>query len=180
MYSSLAGGHPLLGLVRGARRCLAGQSWTWDGVRFEFLHPQSADARPKKINDLSCVLKVSAGAHSMLLTGDIEKPAEAELLQRSPQSLRADVLLVPHHGSRTSSSAEFIAAVRPQAAVVPVGYRNRFGHPKTEILERYRDSGTPVWRTDQEGAVTVFLLKERLAIKSQRRESRRYWHDALG
>jgi len=180
MYSSLAGGHPLLGLVRGAQRCVAGQSWTWDGVRFEFLHPQSAEARPKKINDLSCVLKVSAGAHSMLLTGDIEKPAEAELLQRSPQSLRADVLLVPHHGSRTSSSAEFIAAVRPEAAVVPVGYRNRFGHPKTEILERYRDSGTPVWRTDQEGAVTVYLLKERLEIKSQRRESRRYWHDALG
>ena len=178
LLSSLPSGHPLPGLARGARRCASGQAWTWDGVRFEILHPQSAQARARKSNDLSCVLKVSAGARAMLLTGDIETPAEAELLQRVPESLRADVLLAPHHGSRTSSSAAFLAAVRPLAAVVPAGYRNRFGHPNAEVLERYRNAGIMVRRTDLEGAVTVYLSHEKVEIKSRRRESTRYWHDA--
>src|SRR5579862_9528403 len=78
MLSSLPAGHPLLGLVPGSARCAAGQAWTWDGVRFEFLHPEGVEAPGKKTNDLSCVLKVSAGGRSMLLTGDIEKPAEME------------------------------------------------------------------------------------------------------
>ncbi len=178
IFSSLAAGHPLLGLAPEARRCAAGQAWTWDGVRFEILHPGSAQARARKTNDLSCVLKVSAGAHSMLLTGDIEKPAEADLLQRVPEALRADVLLVPHHGSRTSSSAEFLAAVRPSMAVVPVGYRNRFGHPNAEVMSRYREAGILLRRTDLEGAVTVYMSKDNLRMQSQRRENRRYWHDA--
>jgi len=178
IFSSLAAGHPLLGLAPDARRCAVGQAWNWDGVRFEILHPGSAEARVKKSNDLSCVLKVSAGSHAMLLTGDIERTAEADLLARAPGALPADVLLVPHHGSRTSSSAEFLAAVRPSAAVVPVGYRNRFGHPNAEVLERYRNAGTMLWRTDQEGAVTVYLRQDRFEMKSQRRETMRYWHDA--
>ena len=90
----------------------------------------------------------------------------------------SDVLLAPHHGSRTSSSAEFLAAVQPAAAIFPVGYRNRFGHPNAEIWERYRNAAINLWRTDLEGAVTVYLLKERIEIGSQRRERRRYWHDA--
>jgi competence protein ComEC len=178
LLSSLAAGHQLLGLAPAARRCAAGQSWTWDGVRFELLHPASPAAKAKKTNDLSCVLRVSAGAHSMLLTGDIETPAEAELLQRAPGALRADVLLVPHHGSRTSSSMEFLAAVRPALAVVPVGYRNRFRHPNPEVMERYRKAGIALRRTDLEGAVTVRLRNENIEIESQRREFSRYWHDA--
>jgi competence protein ComEC len=176
--SSLSARHPLLGLAPDARRCAAGQGWTWDGVRFELLHPESTQAKAKKSNDLSCVLKVSAGAHSMLLTGDIEKPAEADLLKRVPDALRADVLLVPHHGSRTSSSADFLTAVHPSVAVFPVGYRNRFRHPNLEVLERYRKAGMMLRRTDMEGAVTVYLRTENIDINSQRREHRRYWHDA--
>jgi competence protein ComEC len=110
----------------------------------------------------------------MLLTGIESRPKWAA----ETRSVGSSMLLVPHHGSRTSSSADFLAAVHPSIAVVPVGYRNRFGHPNAEVLERYRDSGTRVWRTDQEGAVTVYLSKEKFEIKSQRRESMRYWHDA--
>jgi competence protein ComEC len=175
LLSSLPAGHPLLGSVAGARRCVAGDAWNWDGVRFAILHPENAAARAKKSNDLSCVLKVAAGGRSMLLTGDVEKPAEAELLNRDAAAIAADVLLVPHHGSRTSSSAEFLAAVGASAAVVPVGYRNRFGHPNAEILARLTGK---VYRTDLDGAITVRLSQEVFDIGGERQARRRYWHDA--
>jgi competence protein ComEC len=178
LLHSLPTGHPLPGMAAGAQRCAAGASWEWDGVRFAVLHPASAAARAKKSNDLSCVLKVTAGARSMLLTGDIEKSAEAALAGRDAAALASDVLLAPHHGSRTSSGAGFLAAVRPAAAVVPVGYRNRFGHPNAEVVARYRDAGIRLWRTDLEGAVTVRLANDSFTLKGQRREARRYWQDA--
>jgi len=174
LLSSLPSGHPLLGNVEGARRCAAGEAWEWDGVRFDILHPAGADARAKKSNDLSCVLKVSAGGRAMLLTGDIERPAEAELLIRDAPALAADVLLVPHHGSRTSSTAEFLAAVGAQAAVVPVGYRNRFGHPNADVLDRLRAN---LHRTDLDGAVTVRFSRGIFDIRGEREARRRYWHD---
>jgi len=174
--SSLPGASPLLALAP-AQRCAAGHSWEWDGVRFDLLHP-AADAKERRTNNLSCVLKVTARGGAMLLTGDIEREAEAALLERDPAALRADVLLVPHHGSRTSSSAEFIAAVAPRAAVVPAGYRNRFGHPAADVLGRYADAGVALRRTDQEGAVTTRLLAHGLEIESERRRRGRYWHEA--
>jgi competence protein ComEC len=177
LLHSLPAGHPLPGMVPGAQRCAAGTSWEWDGVRFGVLHPAHAAARAKKSNDLSCVLKVSAGGRSMLLTGDIEKLAEAELTGRDTAALASDVLLAPHHGSRTSSGADFLAAVRPSAAVVPVGYRNRFGHPNAEVVERYRDAGIEIWRTDLEGAVTVRLAGGEFTLNSERRDQRRYWRN---
>jgi competence protein ComEC len=123
-------------------RCEAGQRWEWDGVQFAFLHPRVADypaagARPVKPNALSCVLRISNGRSSVLLTGDIERAQEAALL-RQPEALRADVLLVPHHGSKTSSSEAFIDAVSPRWALVQSGYRNRYGHPAALVVERYR------------------------------------------
>lgn len=178
LLSPLAAGHPLLGLAPETRRCAAGQRWDWDGIGFELLHPANGGVPAKKTNDQSCVLKVSAGAHAMLLTGDIEKPAEAELLQRAPLSLPADVLLVPHHGSRSSSSLEFLAAVRPSIAVVPVGYRNRFSHPNAEVLGRYASMNIRVFRTDRDGALSVRLSNESVDIKGERQQRRRYWHDA--
>ena len=178
LRSSLAQGHPLLALAQEARRCGAGEGWTWDGVRFELLHPPLAEWRPKKSNDLSCVLKVSAGGRSMLLTGDIELLAEAELVRRAAPALAADVLLVPHHGSRTSSSAGFLAAVRPAAAVIPVGYRSRFGHPHAGVLERLSDLRTEIFRTDRDGAVSVRLSRDAVEIGAERTLRRRYWHDA--
>jgi len=107
----------------------------------------------------------------MLLTGDIERGAEMKLLD---ERVRSDVLLVPHHGSRTSSSREFITAVAPGAAVVPVGYRSRFGHPAPEVLERYRVAGVRLLRTDLDGAVSLRLAKE-LQIQGERQLRGRYW-----
>jgi competence protein ComEC len=107
----------------------------------------------------------------MLLTGDIEKGAEGVL---SEGRVRADVLLVPHHGSKTSSTERFIAAVAPRWAVVAAGYRNRFGHPNEQVLERYRAAGVEVRRTDREGALQV-VLEEQPSLAGERARRGRYW-----
>ncbi len=169
LASSLAPGHSLNALAGAPRRCAAGESWQWDGVRFEFLHPAAPAARR---NDASCVLRVSTAGGSMLLTGDIERAAERELIERNP---KADILLVPHHGSRTSSTAPFIAAVAPRWAIVPVGHRSRFGHPNAEVLERYRAAGVRVVRTDQDGAVSILLDKDSVSLTGERALRGRYW-----
>jgi competence protein ComEC len=169
LASSLPAGHPLNGLAPNSRRCTAGDSWEWDGVRFEFLHPSRNDAARR--NDQSCVLRVVARQRSMLLTGDIERAAEAELAEKS---IRSDVLLVPHHGSRTSSTAQFIAAVSPGWAVVPVGYRSRFGHPNGEVLARYGAAGAAILRTDLDGAISV-RLGDDFTIETERERRARYW-----
>lgn len=174
---SLAPASPLLALAPSAARCAAGQTWEWDGVRFEMLHPAAAGAAERRTNNLSCVLRVSAQRGAMLLTGDIERVAEEELLARAPTRLRADVLLVPHHGSRTSSAEEFLAAVAPRIALVPVGYRNRFGHPAPEVLQRYARTGVPLARTDLDGALTVRLGGAGTALEAERDRRPRYWHD---
>jgi competence protein ComEC len=157
-------------------------------VRFALLAPRAADyAGGAKPNELSCVLRVaasggsSAGSSSaggsLLLTGDIERGAEAALAAQP--GIGSDVLLVPHHGSRTSSTAEFIAAVAPRWAVVPAGYRNRFGHPAREVLERYRSAGVQVLRTDLDGAITVALGGE-VAVTGERALRPRYWRRSPG
>ncbi len=168
--SSLARDHPLHSLGPRARRCAAGTRWEWDGVTFEFLHP-GEEEWPAKRNNQSCVLKVSNQNSSMLLTGDIERAAEQNLVTKD---VKADVLLVPHHGSRSSSSREFIAAVAPRWAVVPAGYRNRFGHPGADVVQRYAEAGARVLRTDRDGAVHVVLGKE-VEIRSERALRPRYW-----
>ena len=176
LASSLPAEHPLHALAPSARRCARGERWQWDGVRFEFLHPGTAVPASRR-NDGSCVLRVSAGGHSILLTGDIERGAEAQLARSEP--LQADVLVVPHHGSRTSSSEPFIAAVSPRWAVIPVGYRSRFGHPHPEVLERYRAAGVDIVRTDLQGAVHLQLGRA-LAVQSERRARQRYWLQSSG
>jgi competence protein ComEC len=177
LLSSLPPESPELTLAYRSRRCAAGQSWIWDGVRFELLHPLAIDyLEPTRSNNLSCVLRVTAGGRSMLLTGDIEKPAEAALVARG--GIRSDVLLVPHHGSRTSSTAEFLDAVKPSIGIVPVGYRSRFGHPHRDVLARYARSGIRLHRTDLEGAVTVRLGAGGIAVETERAARARYWHSA--
>jgi competence protein ComEC len=123
---------------------------------------------------MSCVLQISTAGGAMLLTGDIERAAENALLLNFTK-LRSDVLLIPHHGSRTSSSEPFIAAVAPRWAIVATGYRNRFGHPSAEVLERYRAAGAGVWRTDRDGAIHVALLAESLSVSGERVARGRYW-----
>jgi competence protein ComEC len=161
----------------GAEPCLAGQSWQWDGVKFEVLHPTVADVTVDgKANHVSCVLRVEAGGKSMLLTSDIEARDEAALLARLGGRLAADVLLVPHHGSRTSSTPAFLAAVAAPVAIIPVGHRNRFGHPRADVLARYAANGSQVWRTDRDGALTVHLGTPAVRIESWRSQYQRYWH----
>jgi competence protein ComEC len=163
-----------------ALRCGAGQRWRWDGVDFALLHPVEANyANPKlKANDLSCVVRVSNASGSALLTGDIEARTEADLVRRDGGSLRADLLIVPHHGSRTSSTPAFIAAVTPAVAVFTPGYRNRFAHPRPEIVARYADAGVRTYRTDYEGALTfAFAPGTTLAPRVERDVDRRYWRD---
>jgi competence protein ComEC len=176
LLSSLSASHPLRSAVPDSRPCRRGREWEWDEVRFALLHPATDDPAPRKTNDLSCVLRVTAGTRSMLLTGDIERASEALLVARSAQRLRADVLLVPHHGSKTSSSEEFLAAVGPSMAVIPAGYRNRFGHPNTDVLARYAALPARVLRTDRDGAITVRLGAAGVSADTERERRRRYWH----
>jgi competence protein ComEC len=136
------------------RPCRAGQRWTWDGVRFEIVHPAAADyATAASTNALSCVLKVSTARYALLLTGDIEAAQEAALVGRA--DLRADVLLAPHHGSRTSSTAPFLRAVQPRIVIFQVGHRNRYRHPQAAVWRAYAAAGAARWRTDEAGALAV-------------------------
>ena len=177
LASSLPSMHALNSLVPAPRRCFAGTRWEWDGVRFEFLHPPPG-REPARRNNQSCVLRVAAGGGSMLLTGDIERVAELSVVQNNPGLMKTDVLLVPHHGSRTSSSRGFIDAVAPRWAVVPAGYRNRFGHPNAEVLERYRAAGIGVLRTDLDGAVQILLSDRPTQVSAERARRPRYWRRA--
>jgi competence protein ComEC len=172
LASSLPQEHALNALVDTPRRCVAGERWEWDGVRFSFLHPGSGDAAVRR-NNQSCVMKIESDGASMLLTGDIERQAELSLLL--DPLVKADVLLVPHHGSRTSSSREFIDAVAPRWALVAAGYRNRFGHPNAEVLERYRAAGAAVMRTDLDGAIHVVLRRAAAVVEGERARRPRYW-----
>ena len=181
MSSSLEEAHPLRAdaNARGIPHttCNAGQRWVWDGVSFEVLHPLPGDlARPPKPNAVSCVLRVQ-GAHatpgSVLITGDIEAAQEAALVARSAASLGSDVMLVPHHGSKTSSTPAFVAAVQPRVAVVQAAYRSRYGHPAPEVLARYEERGIAVVRSDTCGAYT---RRADGAAFCERQVARRYWH----
>ncbi len=157
-----------------AQPCLRGQRWFWDGVAFEMLHPDSDSSVDE--NNGSCVLKVSSKGGSVLLTGDIERRAEQLLLVANKAALVADVLVVPHHGSMTSSSPAFVEAVSPRWALFPVGYANRFRLPRVEVVDRYLDNGVNVLLTGQQGAIEMVLGKQEVsAPKSYRDENSRYW-----
>ncbi|MDX2218563.1 MAG: DNA internalization-related competence protein ComEC/Rec2 [Burkholderiales bacterium] len=160
-------------------RCERGQSWSWDGVHFDVLHPAPADFEAEKVkdNDLSCVLRIFAGGKSMLLTGDIEKKSEVALLSRAGEQLKSDVLLVPHHGSKTSSHPAFLDAVSPRLAIFTVGYRNRFRHPHPDVVARHADRRIAMLRTDELGAITVKLGEGAVNWQAERHLRRRYWHD---
>jgi competence protein ComEC len=140
--------------VSGARWCQRGQHWHWDGVDFDVLHPQApTETKTQRPNAMSCVLRVSNGQRALLLTGDIEQAQEADLVQAvGVARLRADVLQVPHHGSKTSSSGVFLQAVAPSVGLVQAGYRNRFGHPAIEVVQRYQALGIALVRSDECGA----------------------------
>jgi competence protein ComEC len=175
--TSLPLDEPALALAPLARRCAAGDAWEWDGVRFSLLHPPPGThaAGGVRDNNRSCVLHVAASAGAVLLTADIERDAEQAMLAQLPLDLRAEVLLVPHHGSATSSTEALVTRLQPREAIVPVGYRNRFGHPAPEVLARYERAGARIWRTDRDGALLV-RLGAGLSVQAWRTLRPRYWH----
>jgi competence protein ComEC len=132
-----------------------GEHMTLDGVDIRVRHPDPADWERQRVrNDDSVVVELRWRDVSVLLTGDIGKDVERLLtprIQRSPLT----VVKIPHHGSLTSSTPEFIRALRPRVAVVSAGRANRFGHPSPAVIDRYREVGAEVFRTDQDGAVTI-------------------------
>jgi competence protein ComEC len=156
--------------LRG-RVCAEGDAWEWDGVRFAILHP--TDGFAARGNDSSCVLRVEAGASSLLVTGDIERRGENAALG---QPLAADVVVVPHHGSATSSSSAFVSAVGARHAIVSAAHANRWGFPRREVRERWEHSGAAVIVTGDAGAVTIELGPAGVAVTAERDGRHRYWH----
>ena len=143
----MSAGEPVEGIR--ARACKKGDAWLWDGVRFGVLSPPQTLHGNLSSNNASCVIEIDNGTHRALLTGDIEAMAERNVAAR-----RATVVLVPHHGSRTSSSSAFVRRTCPLFAIISAGHRNRFGHPHPEVVERYRSVGAHVVTTGRLGAVS--------------------------
>jgi competence protein ComEC len=178
VVGSLPPGHPL---AARARPCQAGERWDWDGVQLRWLHPlpgaEGAD------NAISCVLHVrDAAGRAALLPADLPAAQERALVARSPAgSLRAELLLAPHHGSATSSSAEWLAAVAPQWALAQSGYRNRHGHPALSVQQRYHAAGVPLLTSAECGA---YEWRSASGVPSAegcwRLQRRRYWHTPEG
>ena len=175
LKTSLPFDHPLSAYAVAHRPCVDGEVWSWDEVRFEFLHPPP-EATIKKPNEQSCVLRIVVAGRSLLLAADIEVGSERALLQRHRAELAADVISVPHQGSRSSSTPDFVRAVGAREAIISAGYRNSFRHPHPEIVARYTQSGATVHRTDSDGAVTVELTAAGISVTRQREVYRRYWH----
>ncbi|HFC54351.1 MAG TPA: DNA internalization-related competence protein ComEC/Rec2, partial [Gammaproteobacteria bacterium] len=162
-------------LSEGAEPCRRGESWRWDGVRFTILHPEADGTMAG--NDASCVLRVESGGGALLLTGDIERRAERELLAEYPRQLAAAILVAPHHGSKSSSQRRFVAAVDPKYVLFPVGYRNRFHHPHPQVARRYREEGALLLDSASLGAIRFRLDEKGIsAPESYRLSARHYWN----
>ncbi|WP_455205798.1 ComEC/Rec2 family competence protein, partial [Kaarinaea lacus] len=160
--------------------------WEWEEVNFRFIHPMNdyfLNTAPDsgKRNDLSCVLKVDTNASSVLLAGDIEKNVEKKLINGNAENkleLESDIILAPHHGSRTSSTARFILEVKPKYALFAVGYKNRYGFPKSDVVERYLQNNARVLDTAQHGAISFTLHRDADPELTElyRVSAKRYWH----
>jgi len=179
VLSSLPQEKPELGQLQHSP-CRAGQKWRWDGVDFEILYPVNAADLPTgvKTNNRSCVLHIRSAAGALLLPGDIERSAEADLLDAAGHGIDADVLVAPHHGSRTSSTPGFVEAVKAQAVIFTAGYQNRFRHPRSDVVTRYATAGTKLYRSDHDGAVLLDFEQHRgIAVTRWREKSQRYWYN---
>ena len=174
LLSSIEADHELQA-IHPATRCVAGQHWQWEGVDFQVLHPKATDYDVGlKTNGMSCTLRISNTTNSALLTGDIEQAQEARLVVDGV-ALKSDVLLVPHHGSKSSSSAAFLDAVQPRIALVQAGYRNRYGHPAAPVLVRYAERNIRVVDSPHCGAIT-WRSDQPDDVQCQRTQGLRYWH----
>lgn len=142
--------------------CYAGERWVWDDVTFEVLWPMQGDYFND--NNSSCVLKVSNGKESILLTGDIQKPVEEKLIEQYQTELHSTILVAPHHGSKTSSSFPFINAVKPTFVLYGVGYRNRFHFPNKSVVNRYHLVGVTQYQTSDAGAIMFKISQNKLIV----------------
>ena len=169
-------GESLDGQERVQAFCNAGDQWTYDGIRFSFIYPPKDALRDG--NDASCVLRVEAGNYRLLITGDIEKPAEQQLVRDDILS-DVDAVVVPHHGSRTSSTAPFVRALSPDLAIVSAGFDNRWGFPKDDVVARWVGVGARVLQTSASGAIGIRLCEQSgiEEVTENRHERRRIWHD---
>ena len=181
VLSSVPAGHPALGHRTDVERCTAGMRWNSGSLGFVILHPSREDYDVKRsTNSMSCVVSITAGATRLLLTGDVPVADEAAFLARDP-GLRAGWLAAPHHGSRTSSGEMLLNSLGATAAVAQAGYRNRFGHPNTDVLARYRANNIELLRTDHAGAVQWrFTANGKSTVHAARLHDARYWHNRPG
>jgi len=154
-----------------SRTCLQGESLNWRGITIEVLWPQSAVS---KENDDSCVLLLTDGKHKVLLTGDISKKVESKLIHQYP-SLRADVLVVPHHGSKTSSSYAFISQLKPKFAIVSAGFLNRWHMPVYDVTKRYQEKNIRLLNSAESGQITVNFSEKGINIHSYHDDLWPFW-----
>lgn len=170
-------GEELSDVGRPVAQCKAGQFWHVDGIEYRFLHPGPDDSHSG--NDSSCVLSISAGDHRLVLTGDIEGAGERSLLTRLPFTA-ASVVLIPHHGSLTSSSPSLVNRLRPDIAIASVGYGNRWGFPKQAVMQRWRGAGAAVFDTATSGSISLRLCKGDgvSRLREERSQKRRFWHES--
>lgn len=155
--------------------CHVGQTWQWDGVAFRVVHPRRAHPDLDD-NNASCVLRISAPGGVTLLAGDIESEIEQRLIARVPQALNADIVVVPHHGSDSSSSTAFVAATSPQYALVSSGWHNQWHFPRTNVVHRYQAQGAKVYNTATGGALRVQLSPGKpIVVKRWRVQHQRLW-----
>lgn len=159
----------------GGLYCQAGQGWHWDGVDFRMLSPGIAPFRDE--NDNSCVLQISNAKHRLLLTGDIQQTAEQWLVERYGDALTSSVLVAPHHGSKTSSSAGFLQQVRPEWVLIPAGYKNRFGFPHATVMRRYKTMHINSFSTAETGAISLKTDGADMEVELTRKRFKRYWMD---
>lgn len=157
-----------------SNRCRRGQSWEWDRVKFEILSPEQGLFESE--NNNSCVLKVKSPHGHILLTGDIEKEAEGWLVMNAAQQLKSDILIAPHHGSKTSSTPHFLQKVSPKEILIPAGYKNRFSFPHQEVLDRYKNINLKWKNTADQGAIIVRLKNNIISVDSSRDDSSKYWN----
>lgn len=163
--------------AQGELPCIVGQRWQWQGLEFDALWPVHQTVRP--YNNDSCVVRVSGQGGSLLLTGDIELPAEKELVKRWHQRISADIIQVPHHGSRTSSGALLLRTVAPKAAIASLSRYSRWRFPAKEVLQRYQHMNITWYDTPHAGMVLVSFNDQRgWRIFEQRNDLNPRWYHA--
>ncbi len=164
------------------RNCQKDQAWEWDGILFRIIYPaeqeqMSLQQNWQQDNNSSCVLRIETpSGKTILLTGDIEKSAEAYLIATATAALHANILVAPHHGSDTSSTQAFVNAVHPQYVLFPVGYKNRYHFPSKAVIARYEQAGAVRFDTASDGAIALEIESNgEIKVSTQRETDRKIW-----